>query len=447
MDLFTNLFTELLSCDLSLFEELFSIVGSLYGNVILPLSVALLLMIFIWQLFKSLFGRVGLNSEDPIELTFRSATCLFMAVGAKQMVNYILRIAGTPYNWVVGTDITVASFSEYSSALELIMSALAIDSISISLITLIMQFVVAWNYFKMLLTVAERYVLLGVLSYTAPLAFATGGSKATNNILSSWCRLYGGQVILVILDAWCMKMFLAGYGNMTASGYGFTKFFAATMCLLGFCKIVFKLDSYMASLGVSLGRTSGGMGGMGFLMAASRLLSHFGGGSFESGGNSGGTDGGGTPGTGGGSLMPGGGGNGVSYPDAFSPIPLSAADGETGNAGETEPLVFGGSEPEPETQGSTESGLSENSESVFSYEVGQENSESVFSYGTGQEFSSRIQKAPEFSMRAKADSITINGAEVLRKNCLREVLQSWVTLIIRSGRLPQLVTPVFCVIT
>ena len=72
---------------------------------------------------------------------------------------------------------------------------------------LIMQFVVAWNYFKMLMVIAERYVLLGVFSYTAPLAFATGGSKATNNILASWSKMFGGQVVLVILNAWCMKMF------------------------------------------------------------------------------------------------------------------------------------------------------------------------------------------------------------------------------------------------
>ena len=117
---------------------------------------------------------------------------------------------------------------------------------------LIMQFVVAWNYFKMLMVIAERYVLLGVFSYTAPLAFATGGSKATNNILASWSKMFGGQVVLVILNAWCMKMFLSGYGNMMASSYGFTKFFAATLCLVGFCKITFKLDSYMASLGVNL---------------------------------------------------------------------------------------------------------------------------------------------------------------------------------------------------
>lgn len=273
MDIASGMFTEILSCDLDLFEQLFGVVGDLYQNAVLPLAVALLLMILTWQLFKSMFGKLGTNSEEPLELVFRSGLCLFMLVYARDIVNYILEVAGTPYQWVVGTGITVDSFSGYVSAAEAAVSVLGVDAISISMLLLIMHFVVAWNYFKLLFILAERYVLLGVLSYTAPLAFATGGSKATGNILASWSKMFGGQVMIVILDAWCLKMFLAGYGNLMASTYGFTKFFAANMCLIGFCKIAGKLDSYMASLGVSVGRTMGGLSGLGALMMAGRLLS------------------------------------------------------------------------------------------------------------------------------------------------------------------------------
>ena len=61
-----------------------------------------------------------------------------------------------------------------------------------------------------------------------------------------------------------------------ASSYGFTKFFVATLCLVGFCKITFKLDSYMAALGVNLGRPSPGMGALGAAMAAQRIFSQAG---------------------------------------------------------------------------------------------------------------------------------------------------------------------------
>ncbi len=277
MDVASGMFTEILSCDLDLFEELFGVAGDLYRNAIVPMGVALLLMILVWQLFKSMFGKLGTASEDPVELVFRSCFCLFMILFAKDIVNYILEVAGTPYDWVVGTVITVDSFSEYVTTAEGVMSALGIDVMTISMLKLLLQLVVAWNYFKMLFILAERYVLLGIFSYTSPLAFAAGGAKATNNVLGSWTKMFGGQVLVVILDAWCVKMFLSAYGNMMASSYGFTKFFAANMCLIGFCKITAKLDSYMGSLGVNLGRTGGGMSGLGALLMAGRLM-NFGGG-------------------------------------------------------------------------------------------------------------------------------------------------------------------------
>ena len=118
----------------------------------------------------------------------------------------------------------VKSFSDFVSFLDQASASLGIDGLSISILLLIMQFVVAWNYFKMLFIIAERYVLLGVFPILHLWHFSTGGSKATNNVLASWSKMFGGQVVLIIMNAWCMKMFLSGYGNLTASHYGFTKF-------------------------------------------------------------------------------------------------------------------------------------------------------------------------------------------------------------------------------
>lgn len=320
MEIVNQVFTELLSCDLDLFEELFSVVKDLYREAIVPLAIAILLLIFIWQLLTGMFGKY-LNSEDPMELVIRSCICLFMVTGAKRIVNYVLDVAGTPYDWVTGTHITVVSFADFTSAAEAVTSGLGIDSLNIQLLMVIIQFMVAWNYLKLLFIMAERYVLLGVFSYTAPLDFATGGSKATNNILSSWSKMFGGQVVLIILDAWCLKVYLSGYGNMMASGYGFTKFFAATLCLVGFGKIVFKLDSYMASLGVNLGRTSPGMGGLGVMMMLGRVFSQFGGSAGGHGSPSGGRKG---PAAGAGKMASGMG----------SPIPMGNP-GFSGSGGKT----------------------------------------------------------------------------------------------------------------
>ena len=47
MEIVNQVFTELLSCDLDLFEELFSVVKDLYREAIVPLAIAILLLIFI----------------------------------------------------------------------------------------------------------------------------------------------------------------------------------------------------------------------------------------------------------------------------------------------------------------------------------------------------------------------------------------------------------------
>ena len=318
MDLITGMFTDLLSCNLSLFEDLFTVVKDLYENAILPMGIAILLLILVWQLFKTMFGRGGVEAEDPVELVCRSFLCFFMLLFARPVANYILEVAGTPYQWVAGTEIEVKSFSDFVTSLDQASASLGIDGLSISILLLIMQFVVAWNYFKMLFIIAERYVLLGVFSYTAPLAFSTGGSKATNNVLASWSKMFGGQVVLIIMNAWCMKVFLSGYGNLTASHYGFTKFFIATLCLIGFTKVCFKMDSYMASLGVNLGRMSNGMGALGLMMAASRLFS-FGHSSHSSSER---MESGEHTGTGNGEAM----GTASGMGDGAGPIPMSAGN-------------------------------------------------------------------------------------------------------------------------
>ncbi len=74
-----------------------------------------------------------------------------------------------------------------------------------------------WNYIKLLFEAAERYVLLGVLVYTAPVAFSMGASQTTSNIFKSWCRMFGGQVFLLIMNAWCLRLFTSMVGAFLAN--------------------------------------------------------------------------------------------------------------------------------------------------------------------------------------------------------------------------------------
>ena len=86
-----------------------------------------------------------------------------------------------------------------------------------SLIVIILVIIIAWNYLKLLFEAAERYIMVGVLIFTAPVAFATGASESTSNIFSSWCRMLGGQLFLLIMNAWRLRLFVSMVGTFLAN--------------------------------------------------------------------------------------------------------------------------------------------------------------------------------------------------------------------------------------
>ena len=85
------------------------------------------------------------------------------------------------------------------------------------MIALILVVVLAWNYLKLLLEAAERYIVLGILVFTAPLAFAMGAARGTNNIFKSWCRMFGGQIFLLLMNAWCLRLFITMIGTFISN--------------------------------------------------------------------------------------------------------------------------------------------------------------------------------------------------------------------------------------
>ena len=106
-------------------------------------------------------------------------------------------------------------FANFNSAITVILGVCASGAVAI--IALILVLIMAWNYIKLLFEVAERYILLGVLVFTAPVAFAMGASQTTSEIFKSWCRMLGGQIFLLIMNAWCLRLFTSMVGTFLSN--------------------------------------------------------------------------------------------------------------------------------------------------------------------------------------------------------------------------------------
>ncbi len=214
LDLINTSVLGALGCDMAVFLRYFPAAATMY-NVFVALAIGLILLIWVWNLFKNFGLGMGTEAEDPIKLTIRAVMFIFLAYYADKIVETVLQIGGTPYDWILTSALPSLDFASFSSVLLTIIGVCANGAVA--LIVLILVLILAWNYLKLLFEAAERYVLLGVLVYTAPVAFAMGTSQATSNIFKSWCRMFGGQVFLLLMNAWCLKLFTSMVGAFLAN--------------------------------------------------------------------------------------------------------------------------------------------------------------------------------------------------------------------------------------
>ena len=189
LDLINTSVLGALGCNMSTFLRYFPAAETMY-HIFVALAIGMILLNLIWQLFK---------------LTYF----------ADEIVELILKIGGTPYAWIMSSELPTLNFADFNSVILTILGVCANGAVA--LIALILVLILAWNYIKLLFEAAERYVLLGVLVFTAPVAFATGAAQSTSNIFKAWCRMFGGQIFLLLMNAWCLRLFITMVGTFLAN--------------------------------------------------------------------------------------------------------------------------------------------------------------------------------------------------------------------------------------
>lgn len=214
LDLINTSVLGALGCDMSIFLRYFPAAETMY-EIFVALAIGLILLIWVWNLVKNFGLGIGSEAEDPVKLSIRAVVFILLAYYANEIVDLVLSIGGTPYNWIMDSELPNLDFGSFNSVLLTIVGVCASGAVTI--IVLILVLILAWNYLKLLFEAAERYVLLGILVYTAPVAFAMGASQSTANIFKSWCRMFGGQIFLLLMNAWCLRLFVSMVGSFIAN--------------------------------------------------------------------------------------------------------------------------------------------------------------------------------------------------------------------------------------
>ena len=207
-------------------------------QVLMAVGWALLIGNLVFQALKSMASGLGFEGEDPKLLFTRTFAFSFLLLASPQICGIGLSLTAKIIDLLqIPTAVHVTLVDES------VFGHLAASWLLVILFGVIVMFKV----FRLLLEIAERYVILAVLTMTAPLAFAMGGSKSTSDIFSGWCRMFGSMCVLMTTHVIFFKMLLSVLATVP-SGLDVLPWI---VLLLTIVKVARKADAIITRIGLN----------------------------------------------------------------------------------------------------------------------------------------------------------------------------------------------------
>lgn len=263
-------------------------------DIVVECAFAMILALAIFKVVYSMIRVFSKDFENPVIICFRAVGAFVFVWFLPRFMKILLEFADRIYWELImlsGLDEKSAGFwsnmmgsigqgflgiakGVATSPDSLVMGIAPIvstsDSLPAAIIALLFTIVIAWNYFKLILEIAERYLLLGVIYYTMPLAAVPLVSKETSPITKSWIRLVVSTLLVLLLNLWFIVGFrytVAGGSNGPATtfevhGHQVSGVLIWSFVALGYLKTAQKIDSHIAALGLTTAQLGGGLVGV-----------------------------------------------------------------------------------------------------------------------------------------------------------------------------------------
>ena len=215
------------------------------AQVLLAAGWALLLGNLVFQALKSMAAGLGFEGEDPRLLFARTFVFAFLLLASPQICRIGLDLTSNIMELLSIPDATNVSLLD-----ESIFGTLTASWV----MAIICSVIVMFKVLKLVIEIAERYVILAMLTLTAPLAFAMGGSKNTAGIFTGWCRMFGSMCLLMVTNLVCFKM-LFSVVSTVPSGFDVIPWMVLIFAIV---KVAHKSDEIITRIGLNPALTGGG---------------------------------------------------------------------------------------------------------------------------------------------------------------------------------------------
>lgn len=245
---FSAVLLDIMSMDFSYLKTRMPVIEPIM-QIMLAVGWALLIGNLIFQAGKTMLSGIGFEGEDPKLLFTRTFVFAFLLLASPQICDLCLNMTSKVIELLEVPTAGNITFADEASFAGLKASWLLV---------VICGVIVMFQSFKLIFEMAERYLILAVLTITAPLAFGTGGSRNTSDIFSGWCRMYGSMCLLMIMHVVFIKMLLSVL-SFYPSGLDVLPWMVLVLATV---KVAKKIDSIITRIGLNpaitgdpLGRT------------------------------------------------------------------------------------------------------------------------------------------------------------------------------------------------
>ena len=208
------------------------------SQVLVAVGWALLLGNLVFQALRGMVSGLGFEGEDPKLLFARTFVFSFLLLVSPEICETVLTITSDV--------ITLLSIPDAIDVHLVDSSAFGVLGAS-WLLVIIFNVITMFMVLSLLLEVAERYMVLAMLTVTAPLAFAMGGSKSTSEIFTGWCRMFGSMCLLMATNIIFFKMLL----SVVATVPSFPDVFLWMVLIVSIVKVAKKADEIITRIGLN----------------------------------------------------------------------------------------------------------------------------------------------------------------------------------------------------
>lgn len=241
--------------DLTFFETSVPVVPRLYA-VFTAVGWGVLIGNLAFQSLKAMMAGLGFETESPAVLLIRTALFGTLIVVSGDISALCLQIGGR-----------IISLLGLPAAVRLTLpdESFFTESGVAWLLVIIIGFILGFQLLRFFFEIAERYVVLGVLTLLMPVALGLGGSRSTKDICTGFMRTYASMTAIMVLNVLFLKLIISALSTIP------TGYMIIPWCLLivGIARTARKADSLLSRIGLNPAFTGDPLGaGKGLVTAA-----------------------------------------------------------------------------------------------------------------------------------------------------------------------------------